>query len=240
MCSMSRKYLRYSKKKILKSGPTPFFTKNVIKIKKSATGSKLSPHKNVTTKKTKYLLVELTTYRYIRENSVYITTLQYLYSAWVNTYYRLNVTDLGLVFLTPGIFSKAFSQISVYSNFLNTCNNLGMPVLNYKVGQVISNVKSFANGASSSSSGTYSVVSSVSGGSVSLKLPSGAVTAKKQIVSYLGQNIIIPKLSNYRYKKTLLRVRGIAKNPVDHPNGGRSNTKGSFKTPWGKVAKFSK
>lgn len=27
------------------------------------------------------------------------------------------------------------------------------------------------------------------------------------------------------------RVRGIAKNPVDHPNGGRANTKGSFKTP---------
>jgi hypothetical protein len=26
-------------------------------------------------------------------------------------------------------------------------------------------------------------------------------------------------------------VRGIAKNPVDHPNGGRANTKGSFKTP---------
>lgn len=26
-------------------------------------------------------------------------------------------------------------------------------------------------------------------------------------------------------------VRGISKNPVDHPNGGRANTKGSFKTP---------
>lgn len=36
------------------------------------------------------------------------------------------------------------------------------------------------------------------------------------------------------------KVRGIAKNPVDHPNGGNSNTKGSFKTPWGKIAKFGK
>ena len=36
------------------------------------------------------------------------------------------------------------------------------------------------------------------------------------------------------------RVRGIAKNPVDHPNGGRANTKGSFKTPWGKIAKNNK
>jgi hypothetical protein len=27
------------------------------------------------------------------------------------------------------------------------------------------------------------------------------------------------------------RVRSIAKNPIDHPNGGRASTKGSFKTP---------
>ena len=26
-------------------------------------------------------------------------------------------------------------------------------------------------------------------------------------------------------------TRGVAMNPVDHPNGGRSKTKGSFKTP---------
>ena len=36
------------------------------------------------------------------------------------------------------------------------------------------------------------------------------------------------------------KVRGIAKNPVDHPNGGRANTKGSFKTPWGRIAKKGK
>lgn len=36
------------------------------------------------------------------------------------------------------------------------------------------------------------------------------------------------------------KVRGVAKNPVDHPNGGRSNTKGSFKNPWGCIAKYSK
>lgn len=36
------------------------------------------------------------------------------------------------------------------------------------------------------------------------------------------------------------RVRSIAKNPVDHPNGGRASTKGSFKTPWGSIAKHNK
>lgn len=35
-------------------------------------------------------------------------------------------------------------------------------------------------------------------------------------------------------------VRSVAKNPVDHPNGGRTRGKMLFKTPWGKVAKASK
>lgn len=36
------------------------------------------------------------------------------------------------------------------------------------------------------------------------------------------------------------KVRGIAKNPIDHPNGGNSNTKGSLRTPWGLFAKRNK
>jgi large subunit ribosomal protein L2 len=41
-------------------------------------------------------------------------------------------------------------------------------------------------------------------------------------------------------KKKVLSVRGIAMNPVDHPNGGRANTKRPLRNPWGKVAKFGK
>ena len=36
---------------------------------------------------------------------------------------------------------------------------------------------------------------------------------------------------NTRNINLVSSVRGISKNPVDHPNGGRANTKGSFKTP---------
>jgi ribosomal protein L2 len=35
-------------------------------------------------------------------------------------------------------------------------------------------------------------------------------------------------------------VRGVAKNPVDHPHGGRTKTNSPERTPWGKVAKFNK
>jgi len=35
-------------------------------------------------------------------------------------------------------------------------------------------------------------------------------------------------------------VRGVAMNPVDHPNGGRTKSNTPEKTPWGRVAKLSK
>ena len=35
-------------------------------------------------------------------------------------------------------------------------------------------------------------------------------------------------------------VRGVAKNPVDHPHGGRTKSNSPERTPWGKVAKYNK
>ena len=37
-----------------------------------------------------------------------------------------------------------------------------------------------------------------------------------------------------------IMVRGVAKNPVDHPNGGRTKAKQPEKSPWGWVAKLNK
>jgi large subunit ribosomal protein L2 len=64
---------------------------------------------------------------------------------------------------------------------------------------------------------------------------------------------IIGRASNiYRYKHvfgkagyvrklgTKSTVRGVAMNPVDHPNGGRTKANQPEKTPWGKIAKKSK
>lgn len=46
------------------------------------------------------------------------------------------------------------------------------------------------------------------------------------------------KYSNKNNKK--LYVRGVAMNPVDHPNGGRTKSKPLEKSPWGWVAKHNK
>jgi len=62
------------------------------------------------------------------------------------------------------------------------------------------------------------------------------------------KKFFLPKYANYTYDlnnaikpfKRKIVVRGIAKNPVDHPNGGRTNTKNPLRTPWGFIAKSSK
>jgi large subunit ribosomal protein L2 len=35
-------------------------------------------------------------------------------------------------------------------------------------------------------------------------------------------------------------VRGVAKNPVDHPHGGRTKSCSPERTPWGNIAKHNK
>lgn len=42
------------------------------------------------------------------------------------------------------------------------------------------------------------------------------------------------------HKKKKINVRGVAMNPVDHPNGGRTKAKQPEKSPWGWIAKHKK
>ncbi len=42
------------------------------------------------------------------------------------------------------------------------------------------------------------------------------------------------------HKKKKINVRGVAMNPVDHPNGGRTKSKQPEKSPWGWIAKHKK
>ena len=44
----------------------------------------------------------------------------------------------------------------------------------------------------------------------------------------------------FKKPKKTLHVRGVAMNPVDHPNGGRTKAKQPELSPWGWIAKFNK
>jgi large subunit ribosomal protein L2 len=50
-------------------------------------------------------------------------------------------------------------------------------------------------------------------------------------------NEIVGKAGRSRWKGARPVSRGIARNPVDHPNGGRTNGGKHWATPWGKPTK---
>lgn len=89
-------------------------------------------------------------------------------------------------------------------------------------------------------SGTYlRLISKKKSGILTFILPSNQRLLCSKYISYIvgrNENIFSNKMvlakSGFKNKvKTFGKVRGIAKNPIDHPNGGNSNTKGSFRTP---------
>lgn len=238
----SRKYLRINKKVLISNILVKStFTKKTLSKSKSLEGSKLTPHKNINLKTFKYNTVSNQSYKQILNFSLFMSRFTYVYDDFKDKYFKLNITDLGILFLTPGILQEKIIVNSKFSNFMGIgSRNVGLPLFKYKVGDIISNIKSNTNGFWCSSSGTYGVVKRSRIGVISFLLPSGSILELKKPEAYLGKNILLNKYSNYRVRRTLVSVRGVAKNPVDHPNGGRSNTKGSLKTPWGKVAKNSK
>lgn len=52
--------------------------------------------------------------------------------------------------------------------------------------------------------------------------------------------IVLGKWGSDQKNKRRLFVRGVAKNPVDHPNGGRTKAKQPELSPWGWIAKNTK
>ena len=83
---------------------------------------------------------------------------------------------------------------------------------------------------------------------VLVKLPSGFVFFfLNNIKCFVGKNynffnnkFVEGKWGYSIHKTKRLCVRGVAMNPVDHPNGGRTKAKQPEKSPWGWIAKNKK
>ena len=83
---------------------------------------------------------------------------------------------------------------------------------------------------------------------VCLNLPSGRdIIVSADNIAYLGRNSgsywILRRYRKAQQTKFLGHmpsVRGVAQNPVDHPNGGRTKTNKPERSPWGWVAKKGK
>jgi large subunit ribosomal protein L2 len=125
-----------------------------------------------------------------------------------------------------------------------------MPIGNIPVGTIVHNVESKpgAGGSLARSAGTYVMVAGRDGANVIIKMKSGETRmVPATCLASIGavsnpdhMNEVIGKAGRSRWKGARPVSRGIARNPVDHPNGGRTNGGKHWATPWGKPTKGKK
>ena len=125
-----------------------------------------------------------------------------------------------------------------------------MPLENVPLGSIIHNVELTRGkgGQLARAAGTYAQLIAKEGDFVTLKLPSNEVRlVHKKCYATLGQvgnidsiNITLGKAGRNRWLGKTSKVRGVVKNPNDHPHGGGEGRSpiGRAKpvTPWGKPA----
>lgn len=168
-----------------------------------------------------------------------------------STYIQLATNQLGVTILLKLIDTLSYGQIfGFYKNFWKFIFFLNIGsifLLKYViVWCVISNlglikshfIKSF---------GTFGLITNQYDSFTKIKLPSG----KEKIfnnnwICLIGRNAGKEHNKEYFGKASFnlsnksIKTRSIAKNPVDHPNGGRTPGKSPKKTPWGLIAKKNK
>jgi large subunit ribosomal protein L2 len=125
-----------------------------------------------------------------------------------------------------------------------------MPVGAVPVGTIVHNVetKPGAGGSLARSAGTYVMVAGRDGANVIIKLKSGETRmVPASCMASVGAvsnpdhlNEVVGKAGRTRWSGKRPVSRGIARNPVDHPNGGRTNGGKHWATPWGKPTKGKK
>ena len=125
-----------------------------------------------------------------------------------------------------------------------------MPIGAVPVGTIVHNVevKPGAGGSLARAAGTYVMVAGRDGANVIIKLKSGETRmVPATCIASVGAvsnpdhlNEVVGKAGRTRWKGWRPISRGIARNPVDHPNGGRTNGGKHWATPWGKPTKGKK
>jgi large subunit ribosomal protein L2 len=125
-----------------------------------------------------------------------------------------------------------------------------MPLGAMPVGTIVHNVetKPGKGGSLARAAGTYAMLAGRDQGYALLKLKSGETRMVPSIcMATVGAvsnpdhvNEVIGKAGRMRWMGKRPVSRGIARNPVDHPNGGRTNGGKHWATPWGKPTKGAK
>jgi len=122
-----------------------------------------------------------------------------------------------------------------------------MPLSSMPIGTIVHNVelKPGAGGQIARSAGAFVQLVGRDSGWAVLKLNSGETRrVRAECMASVGAvsnpdhtNEVTGKAGRTRWKGTRPTVRSITMNPIDHPNGGRTNGGKHWATPWGKPTK---
>ena len=125
-----------------------------------------------------------------------------------------------------------------------------MPLRSMPIGTIVHNVemKPGRGGQIARSAGTYVQLVGRDAGWAILKLNSGETRkVHADCMASVGAvsnsdhaNTVIGKAGRNRWRGRRPKVRSVAMNPVDHPNGGRTCGGKHWATPWGKPTKGAK
>src|SRR5215510_10843940 len=125
-----------------------------------------------------------------------------------------------------------------------------MPMGSMPVGTIVHNIelKPGKGGQLARSAGSYAQLAGRDQGYVILKLKSGETRlVPADCLATVGAvsnpdhlNTVVGKAGRSRWRGIRPQTRGIAMNPIDHPNGGRTNGGKHWATPWGKPTKGKK
>jgi large subunit ribosomal protein L2 len=125
-----------------------------------------------------------------------------------------------------------------------------MPLGSMPVGTIVHNIetKPGSGGALARAAGAYAMLAGRDQGYALLKMKSGETRmVRSDCMASVGAvsnpdhvNEVVGKAGRTRWKGARPVSRGIARNPVDHPNGGLTNGGKHWATPWGKPTKGKK
>lgn len=168
----------------------------------------------------------------------------------IKSLYGNYLTIPGIEFLTPGLkvfdLTKTINFKSVF--YLGSQIYLGDLPYNLFVSCVSNNYNNKWTFAKSSGASITKLKAKKTVKLILVELPSKKTylflkTTKSFIgktTNFFNNKFIEGKWGFSLHKNKVLHVRGVAMNPVDHPNGGRTKAKQPEKSPWGWIAKNNK
>ena len=180
---------------------------------------------------------------------------QFFYCIAINKIFKKFVSiyknNLGIIKVLPLIDCiKINDKINFYKNIIKFMYfvYIGsiMQLKYYKIFFLLSNI-GLIKPKFAVSMGTYVIILKKKNKKILLKLPSNQnIWISKYYYGIIGRNSGAFHYKEYfgkfstNFGNNKIIVRSVAKNPIDHPNGGRTRGKIVFRTPWGLIAKSSK